>query len=494
MTTTRDSAQVGLPAERRLDFARSAMNGDWLNGSLPDSSAFTFRGAAVDSRHVQAGQLFFALPGEQVNGFDFCTQAQVAGAVAVVVEASRGVPAGVTIPVLGVASPVDALADLARAVRRDFKGRVVGVTGSNGKTTTKELIAAALSANARVLRTQGNFNTEIGLPLTILSATGDEDFWVLEMAMRGRGQIALLADIAQPHVGVITNVAGAHLELLGSIEEVARAKGELFAGLGVNGIAILPVGDPLIEEQAAHLPESRKLRFAVDIASPHADSAVAVALLEATPAGAAGQVIRFRVAKQPVVARLPLSGIHNARNAGAALAVALAFDVAIPSAARALSDTVLPPHRSFPREVAGRIVIDDCYNANPASMRAALAMLVESATSPRAFAILGDMRELGPDASALHREIGREWGARLAGLGTVGVLARELAEGARAKDDASGGLPSTRIVSDDDPSRVAKEVASWTRPGDWILVKASRGMRLERAVDSLIENFATGRG
>lgn len=526
------------PAVRPLSFAVAAMDGAWLVPTHPDA---TFAGAAADSRRVRPHELFFALPGERVDGFDFCGLAAAAGATAVVVAAARGIPPSLAggggadaaeapppVAVIGVRDPLTALADLARAVRGEFQGRVVGVTGSNGKTTTKELCAAALSGAAdgaeldeggsgglapgspapgeaqagdtatgfsSVLRTEGSYNTEIGLPLTILSASGRESFWVLEMAMRGRGQIALLADIAKPHVGVITNVAGAHLELLGSLEEVARAKGELFAALDrAAGVAVLPGGDALIEAQAAHLPESRKIRF--DGGDPGPKD---ILIIETTSAGVAGQIVRFAVRGQPVVSRLPLAGVHNARNAAAALAVAAALQVSAPAAARALARTRLPPHRSFPRQAGGRIILDDCYNANPASMRAALRSVIALAapsgggvtsaaarTGSRAFAILGDMLEIGPDAVDLHRAIGREAGQRLAGLATVGELGAELARGAR-----EAGLAADRIVTAPSPAMAAAAVAAWTRPGDWILVKASRGMRLERAVDALVENFSS---
>ncbi len=473
---------------RTLAFAVQAMRGKWLGPAEP---GVTFAGAAADSRRVGAGDLFFALPGERVDGFDFCAAAAAAGAVALVIDAKRGAPAGLNailggdgkpVPVIGVSDPLAALADLARAVRARFAGRVVGITGSNGKTTTKELTAAALGASGSVLRTDGNYNTEIGLPLTILRSSGTEAFWVLEMAMRGRGQIALLADIARPHVGVITNVAGAHVELLGSIEEVARAKGELFAGLAPDGVAVLPGGDPLIEAEAAHLPEKRKVRF--DGGGPGAKDVV---ILETLPAGVAGQVVRFAVRGQPVVARLPLGGLHNARNGAAALAVAAALNLPAPETAAALAHTVLPPHRSAPAAVGGRIVLDDCYNANPSSMRAALTAVVASASltgAPgRAFAILGDMLELGPEAPELHHAIGREAGTRLAGLVAVGPLSAAIARGAR-----EAGLSPARAITTDDPIAAAATVASWSRPGDWILVKASRGMHLERAVAALLED------
>ena len=195
------------PAQRILAFACKAMAGKAV-GARAALGTIRFAGAASDSREVKPGRLFFALFGERVDGFDFCGAAAQAGAAAVVVAAHRGRPAGCQgIPVIAVADPRKALGDLATAVRKKFQGRVVGVTGSNGKTTTKELVAAALSPAGQVLRTQGNLNTDVGLPLTVLEATGKEAFWVLEMAMRAPGEIAYLAGIAQPHVAVVTNVA-----------------------------------------------------------------------------------------------------------------------------------------------------------------------------------------------------------------------------------------------------------------------------------------------
>jgi len=440
----------------------------------------TFTGVATDSRQVGPGRLFFALPGERVDGFDFCAAAAKSGAAALVVGAERGTPADCgAVPVIAVPDARRALGDLARAVRARFKGRVVGVTGSNGKTTTKELIAAALSVAGSVLRTQGNLNTDVGLPMTVLESTEGEDFWVLEMAMRARGEIAYLADIGKPHVGVVTNVAGAHLERLGSIAEVARAKGELFHGLADGGVAVLPADDPLLEHEAGHLSEEHKLRF---VPSGPRPMSAWVRILECIPAGEHGSVVRFSVGHTPVTVRLPLVGEHNARNAAAALAVASACKVPILAAAAALEKAVLPPHRSRLHVLAGRRVMDDCYNANPTSMLAALRTVAVSANaSGSAYAILGDMLELGPETAKAHEELGQEV-ARLgfAGLAAVGELAAHMVVGARA-----AGLPQEHVLATLDPELAAAAVAEWSKPGDWVLVKASRGMRLERALDAL---------
>ena len=461
-------------ARRPIAFAVRAMRGTLLQPGAGDGS---FAGAAADSRAVQSGQLFFALPGERVDGFQFAAQAAASGAAAVVVARERGLPAGLpATAVIAVDDPRRALGDLARAVRAEFRGVVVGVTGSNGKTTTKELCAAALSPLGRVLRTPGNFNTDVGLPLTVLSASGQEAAWVLEMAMRARGEIAVLAELARPAIGIITNVAAAHLETLGSIEEVARAKGELFASLGPEGIAVLPVGDPLVAAQAAPVAPARRITFG--------ERGADVRVLDFIPNGANGSVVRFSVRGAPVVARLPLGGAHNARNAAAALAAAWAARVPAVEAARGLESVTLPPHRSAARVAGGRTILDDCYNANPGSMRAALSALAAAAGGSRRFAILGDMLELGAGAEAAHRALGHAAGLELSGLAAVGQFAQVMIDEARAV-----GLDPSRALAAASPEAAAAALAAWTAPGDWILVKASRGLRLERAVDALQASF-----
>jgi UDP-N-acetylmuramoyl-tripeptide--D-alanyl-D-alanine ligase len=464
------AAPAAGPAWRSLAVACRAMSGRVLAG--PGEGEFA--GAASDSRAVGRGQMFFALPGERTDGFDHCAMAVRAGAPAVVVPAARGVPAGCEgATVIGVEDPRLALGALARAARDEFRGKVVGITGSNGKTTTKELTAAALAVAGAVMRTAGNYNSDVGMPLTILGATGREDFWVLEMAMRARGEIAYLAEIARPHVALVTNVGAAHLGRLGSLEEVARAKGEIYGGLA--GVAVLPDDEPLLEREAAALPETRKRRFGFQATGP-GDARI----LELVAAGTGGQVLRLAVGNVPVVVRLPLAGVHNARNAAAALAVAAALGAPVLAAAAALEKAALPPHRSRLVSAGGRTILDDAYNANPASMAAALATVAAAPGSGgKAFAVLGDMLELGEEEEALHVELGRRAAREgLAGVVAVGKLAQGIARGAR-----EGGV--ARVATVADAGAAAAAMAGWTSPGDWVLVKASRGMKLEEAVSAL---------
>jgi UDP-N-acetylmuramoyl-tripeptide--D-alanyl-D-alanine ligase len=464
-------------AVRPLAWAARVMDGKILGGA-----SGSFAGAAYDSRDVKPAQLFFALRGERTDGFEHCAAAARAGAAGVVVAADRGRPAGCEkIPVIAVRDPRLALGELARAARTEFLGKVVGVTGSNGKTTTKELIAAALGASGEVMRTGGNLNTDVGLPVTVLGASGTEAFWVLEMAMRARGEIAYLAGIARPHVAVVTNVAGAHLGRLGSLDEVARAKGEIFGGLMPEGVAVLPDDEPRLDRETAALSPGSKRRFGFGTGS-EVSSERDVRLLEVVAAGAAGSVVRLSVGDVPAVVRLPLAGEHNARNAAAALAVAAALGLPPLPAAAALERTALPPHRSRLLSLSGRTVLDDSYNANPASMSAALATAATSVgEGARTFAVLGDMLELGEDAESLHAGVGRELARqKMSGLIALGDLGAHIARGARET-----GLPPDRVVTTSDPVQAASIVAGWSEPGDWIVVKASRGMRLERVVTAL---------
>ncbi len=398
----------------------------------------------IDSREAGPGDLFVGLPGTRADGGRFAVTALAAGAWGVLVapehaEAARCAKPGA---LLAADEPLAALQRLAGAWRRELGCAVIGVTGSTGKTSTKDVLAAMLAQQRRVVATTENLNTEIGLPLVVLGAPAGTEALVLEMAMRGPGQIAELAAIAEPDVGVITNIGPVHLELLGSVEAIAATKAELIAGLRPGGTAVVPAGEPLLD--------------------PHRRDD-----LDLITFGAGGDV-----AELPAGLRLPFTSAHMRLNALAALAAARAVGV---EPAGDL-DVRLSRLRGQRHELAsGIVVIDDCYNANPMSMRAALADLAAAAPG-RKIAVLGDMLELGPDARRFHADVGEQ--ARAAGvdvLVTVGELAGEMG-GAFAVPDAAAA---------------AELVPSLVHPGDTVLVKASRGIGLE-VVAQALEREAAG--
>ncbi|MEA2306423.1 MAG: UDP-N-acetylmuramoyl-tripeptide--D-alanyl-D-alanine ligase [Solirubrobacteraceae bacterium] len=411
--------------------------------TAPDHARPGPRRAAIDSRDAAPGDLFAGLVGEHVDGGRFAPDSLRAGAWGVLVgpahaeaatAAAAGAPDGV---VLVADDPLAALQRLATAWRRELACPVVGVTGSVGKTSTKDLLAAMLAPALRVRANRLNLNTEIGLPLTILGAPRGTEALVLEMGMRGAGQISELAAIAQPDVGVITAIAPVHLEQLGTLEAIAAEKAALVAALPAGGTAVVPAGEALL---AAHLrPALTTVTF-----------------------GPGGDVDEADLAGL----ELPFTAAHMRRNACAALAAARALGVE--PAGRV--DVRLSELRGQRITLPGRItVINDCYNANPVSMRAALDDLAASAGGRRV-AVLGDMRELGPDEARFHEEIGRyarERGVEV--LVAVGPLSRAYA--------ADHHL--------DTAADAAALVPGLLHEGDTLLVKASRGIGLEAVAEAL---------
>ena len=407
----------------------------------------------IDSRQVAPGALFVGLVGSQQDGGAFASAALDAGAWGVIVAEERAAELASTADaaVIAVADPLRALADLAEGWRRELGCAVIAVTGSTGKTSTKDIIAGMLAPSRRTVSTFENFNTEIGLPLTILGAPAGTEVLVLEMAMRGEGQIAELTRIADPDVGVIVNVGPVHLELLGTVEAVARAKAELIAGLGPDAVAVVPADEPLLEP---HLrSEIRTVRF-----GPGGE-------LEALPA----------------TIELPFASAHMRANALAALAAVRALGVE-PSGRIEVELSKLRGQRLLLEDNV--VVINDCYNANPMSMRAALDDLADSA-SGRTVAVLGDMRELGPDQRRFHAELGahaREVGVEV--LVTVGEMAR----------DAGPPFGGENLHSLSDAAQAAERIASIIEAGDTLLIKGSRGVGLEVVAEALCEALPPAAG
>jgi len=443
------------------------------------------RGVACDSRLVKPHDLFVALAGERVDGHDFAPRAVDAGAVCLLVERPpRGT--GEAAVVL-VNDTLAALGALAAAHRGRFDPTVVAVTGSAGKTTTKDMIAAVCAARFCTLKSPGNFNTDIGLPLALFGLDERHEAAVVETAMRGPGEIARLCRIARPRIGVVTNVGPAHLELLGSIENIAAAKMELVLSLGPVGTAVLNADDPRVRAMARSHP-GPVAWFGLDAPpSPAAGPCLwRVTAAGVEPADRDGGT-RFQATaaaadggRHEAAVDLPLAGRHNVVNALAALAVGLVLGVPLRAGADALAGVSISGGRWTVSERAGITIIDDTYNANPASMAAAMEAAAGIAPG-RWHAALGDMLELGSEAPAAHRKVGRlavRWGVHT--LATVGELARHIA--AAARDE---GLSPERAHACGDHGTAAGYLAQSARPGDVILVKGSRGSRMELVIDAL---------
>jgi UDP-N-acetylmuramoyl-tripeptide--D-alanyl-D-alanine ligase len=405
--------------------------------------------AVVDSRAVESGDLFVGIRGEQADGGRFAPAALQAGAWGVLVtpEHARDLPGEGA--VLATRDPIAALGRLARAWREELGCPVVGITGSTGKTSTKEILAALLAPHVRTLASQANFNTEIGLPLNVLAAEPGVEAMVLELAMRGAGQIAELADIARPDVGVVVNVGPVHLELLGSLPAIAAAKAELIVGLEPGGTAVLPAREDLLAPHRRG--DVRTLTF-----GPGGDVTLVAQDGPRVTIAAPGERIELEV---------PFTQAYHRDNLLAATAAALAVGVT-PGGPVEVTFSPLRGERIELQD--GTVVLDDCYNANPMSMRAALDELA-SAEAPRRVAVLGDMLELGPDELAYHEEVGRQAAAR-------GVdLLLTVGERAVAIGHAFDG-PSHAVADADEAAAILPELLE---PGDVVLVKGSRGVGLE---------------
>jgi UDP-N-acetylmuramoyl-tripeptide--D-alanyl-D-alanine ligase len=413
------------------------------------------RRAVVDSREIGDGDLFVGLHGANADGSRFAKAALDAGAWGALVGPARArelVESGVQAPVIASDNTLHALGALARGWRRELGCRVVGVTGSTGKTSTKDILASLLAPHMRTHRNRENWNTEIGLPLTVLEAEPGTDTLVLEMAMRGEGQIAELAEIAEPDVGLVVNVGPVHLELLGTIERVAAAKAELIRDLHPHATAVVPADEPLLEEHLRDDIETVSFGPGGDVELESFEDGRAV----------------IRAQGETVELELPFDEDYNVANTVAAVAAAHALGV-VPSGRL---DVAFSSLRGEVVELDGGVtVVNDCYNANPMSMRAALEHLAAS-SAERRVAILGGMAELGDEGPGFHREIGHLADALgIDILITVGELALPYA-------DSFGG--EVHQVGDaDEAGALLEEIAM---PGDRVLVKGSRSVGLEKVL------------
>ncbi|WP_327045121.1 UDP-N-acetylmuramoyl-tripeptide--D-alanyl-D-alanine ligase [Microbispora sp. NBC_01189] len=449
---------IPLPLARVAEITSGALNG------LADPAAVVRGPVVIDSRAVVPGSLFVAIKGERADGHDFARQAHEAGAVAVL--ATRPVDA----PAVIVGDPQTALAALAHAVVTELPGAtVVGVTGSAGKTTTKDLLAGLAARMGPTVAPVGSYNNEIGHPLTVLKADEGTRFLVLELSARNIGHIAYLAEIAPPRIGVVLNVGTAHLGVFGGKEAIARAKGELVEALPADGTAVLNADDPLVGEMAGRTKArvtwfGRSARAHVRAEDETLDAAGRASFTLRTPSGAA-----------PV--RLRLHGAHAVENALAAAAAA--YELGLPVAAIAEELSAAEPRSRWRMEVTDRpdgvTVINDAYNANPDSMRAAFGSLGVIGAGRRRFAVIAALRELGEDGPALNEALGRL--AAGAGLEAVIVVGEDAGPVLR-------GAPGAIHVPD--AAAAARELSDRLAPGDAVLVKGPRAAGLERVAEAIL--------
>ncbi|HVL54552.1 MAG TPA: UDP-N-acetylmuramoyl-tripeptide--D-alanyl-D-alanine ligase [Vitreimonas sp.] len=453
------------PAFTAADLARVT------GGRLVARSDRPIRGAAVDSRLVEPGQLFVALPGERTDGHAFLGAAVERGAAALLVTRPPADPAPLgDVTIVRVGDALAALQAAAAGWRLRFDPLVVGVTGSIAKTSTKEAVATVLAARYRTLKTEGNQNNEIGLPLTVLGLGREHEAAVLEMGMYVGGEIRQLAAIGRPQIGIVTAVQPVHLSRIGSIEAVERAKAELVEALPRDGRAILNADDPRVVRMAARTPAA--------ILTYGFSSDADVRAADVVSRGAGGMEFTLQTPVGAVPARIPMLGRLAVHNALAAAAAGLAAGVPLDAIARVLAAGWSAPHRGELHRAGGITLVDDAYNASPASVKAALELL--SGLPGRRVAVLGTMLELGASHESGHREVGEAAAGIVELLVVVGADAGAIADGAR-----SAGLAADRVLHVSDRETALDALRPRVRDGDVILVKASRGIALDRLVEDL---------
>lgn len=437
----------------------------------------TIRGVETDSRAVSQGNLFVALRGERFDGHDYLDQAVGKKAGGLLIDRDDGHDRG-PVPTILVDNTLTALGDAAQSWRRRFTAPVLAVTGSSGKTTTKEMTAAILSQKKSILKTRGNYNNLIGLPLTLFSFEAHHDLAILELGTNRPGEIARLTQIAEPNIAVVTNVGPAHLEGFGSLEGVGKEKGDIFRYMPDGGTAIVNLDDEYTRRFETD-KANRRITFGF-----RADADVSAANIRG--GGVKGMTFTLQIETAKTDINLPVTGRHNITNALAAAASAWAAGASV--------DEIRQGLENF-QPVAGRmeiislrngaIVVNDTYNANPASMAEGLRALQALRGQGRGAAILGDMLELGAEAEARHKDIG----GLLADTGVHWVYLRGRLSRATAAGALHKGMAEEQITHFTEPAEILDLLSARMAAGDWILVKGSRGMKMEEVVDALVAMF-----
>ena len=453
-----------------------AVNGKLLQGS----ETVIFRGVSINSRTIKEGELFVCIKGENFDGHDFFGDAFRKGAAGIILSDTKNLSTGMLGKgespfVIQSQNTLRALQDLASYQRSLFPFRVIAVTGTNGKSTTKEMIASIIETKYKTLKTQGNLNNHIGLPLTLLKREPEHEVGVLEMGMSAAGEIKRLAEIAKPDIGVITNISAGHLGQLKTIKDVQAAKGELFDSLHKEGTAIVNADDPLVLELAKSL---RIKKITYGIKEP-AD----IQASDIQNKGNHGFTFTAKIFDQAIPVKLPQIGYCNIYNALAALATGHSLGITGKEMNLGLKNYQQIPQRNEQIHYEGMTLINDTYNANPQSMREALKTLKEINTQGKRFFIIGDMLELGPLSEPAHHELGQEIaGSNVDYLVTVGPLASLAAES--AKVNVQQQLQIEKFNTHDE---AANYLLQKVKKGDCLLVKGSRGSKMENVVQEFLK-------
>ena len=466
-----------------VDELREVVSAKVLAGEGIGRTKHRIRGISLDTRSLRPGDLFLALKGDRFDGHDFVAMALSRGAVGAIVLDSYDVSRlalkrgfkRIQPLILGVSDPLHAYQQLAAYHRGRFHIPVVAVTGSNGKTTTKEMVASVMARRWTILKTEGNLNNRVGVPQTLLQLNDRHKGAVIEMGVDNLGQTARLCEIARPTIGIITNIGPDHLEFFGTMEASAQAKAELLDLLPRDGTAILNADDSYYDYLAARA-RCRVVSFGF---SSKAD----VRATDVKSDGRNGTIFRLLLPRtvRPTTVHIGVQGEHNVTNALAAAAVGSTLGFLGGIIAQGLSRFRPAAMRSQVRVTQGVKLIIDCYNANPASMKAAVQLLAQTGSRRKKIAVLGDMLELGQNAVQMHEEVGGFVAHQgIDQLIACGELGRSLAEGAR-----KAGLDPSHILKVSDARAAAAAMKTMVKPGDTVLIKASRGMKLELVADAL---------
>jgi UDP-N-acetylmuramoyl-tripeptide--D-alanyl-D-alanine ligase len=470
---------MGEEIRLTAEWVAAAMTGRLVAGDGRTALA----GVSIDTRSLRPGELYVGIRGDRFDGADFAAAAIAAGAASVVVPRGRGVglaAGGQAAAVIEVEDTTSALQALSQAVRKTSGARVVAITGSAGKTTTKEITAEFLGTKYRVIRNRGNLNNHIGLPLSLLELTSRPDVAVVELGMNHAGEIRTLVRIAEPDVRVWTNVGEAHLGFFSSVDAIADAKAELLEGSTKSTVLVVNGDDDRITARTRSFA-GRKLTFGVELPADVQAFDVADRGIDGTSANVLTPIGAFKLTT-------PLVGRGNLANILAATAVGVSFDVPLAAMAERAAQLKPASHRGdVVRLARNTVVIDDSYNANPTATQGAIDVLRTSRTAGRKVAVLGEMLELGDRAIALHETVGRA--ASIASLDLLiavgGLPARALAEAA-----VGAGLPRPNVRYYETSDEAAGAATRWAQAGDLVLVKGSRGVQTDKVVDRLKAEFA----